>query len=265
MHDRYAPFNSLDISDADDLGILTITIDTPGKLNAVDHPKHQALADIWPVIDRDEDVRVVVVHGAGGAFSAGGDLEMVKQVIADFDFRAQTLREARDIVYGMINCSKPIISAIEGPAVGAGLAVALMADIPVAGRSAMLMDGHTKLGVAAGDHAAIIWPLLCGMAKSKYYLLTCESLTGEEAERIGLVARVTDDGEALAEANRIAATLARGSQTAIRWTKTSLNSWLRMASPAFDNSIALEMLGFGGPDILEGIAAIEGKRRPDFG
>jgi len=264
MDDRYLPFDALTISEPDDTGVLTITIDTPGKLNAVDESKHRALADVWAVVDRDPAVRVAVVHGADGAFSAGGDMDMVTKITEDFEFRAQTLREARDLVYNMINCSKPIVSAIEGPAVGAGLAVALMADISVAGRSAMLMDGHTKLGVAAGDHAAIIWPLLCGMAKSKYYLLTCDSLTGEEAERIGLVSRCVDDGEALVEARRIATRLARGSQTAVRWTKSSLNSWLRMAGPAFDNSAALEMLGFTGPDVLEGISAIKEKRRPDF-
>jgi enoyl-CoA hydratase len=264
MDDRYIPFDSLTISDPDDVGVMTITIDTPGKLNAVDEPKHAALADIWPVIDRDPGVRAIVVHGAGTAFSAGGDMAMVKKITEDFDFRANTLREARDIVYNMINCSKPIISAIEGPAVGAGLAVALMADIPVAAKSARLLDGHTKLGVAAGDHAAIIWPLLCGMAKAKYYLLTCDTVSGEEAERIGLVARVVEDGEALAEAHRIASRLATGSQSAVRWTKSSLNSWLRMMGPAFDNSAALEMLGFTGPDVLEGIAAVEEKRRPDF-
>jgi len=264
MDDRYLPFDALTISDPDETGVLTITIDTPGKLNAVDEAKHTALADVWPVLDRDPAVRVAVVHGAGNAFSAGGDMDMVTKITEDFDLRARTLREARDLVYNMINCSKPIVSAIEGPAVGAGLAVALMADISVAGRTAMLMDGHTKLGVAAGDHAAIIWPLLCGMAKAKYYLLTCDSLTGEEAERIGLVSRCVDDGEAMTEARRIATRLARGSQTAVRWTKSSLNSWLRMAGPAFDNSVALEMLGFTGPDVLEGISAVKEKRRPDF-
>ena len=105
------------------------------------------------------------------------------------------MREARDIVYNVINCSKPIVSAVHGPAVGAGLVVAMLADVSVVGRTARIIDGHTKIGVAAGDHAAICWPLLCGMAKAKYYLLTCETLTGEEAERIGLVSMCVDDDE----------------------------------------------------------------------
>ena len=129
----------------------------------------------------------MLVHGADGTLSAGGDLEMVKAMYEDFDYRNGVFREARELVHHMINISVPVVSTIEGPAVGAGLAVALLADVSVAGRASRLIDGHTKLGVAAGDHAAVIWPLLCGMAKAKYYLLTCDTLLGEEAERIGLV------------------------------------------------------------------------------
>ena len=184
--DRYAPFDSLAI-DRLETGILRIVIDTPGRLNAVDGIKHAHLADVWTVVNRDPDTNVVVVHGADGAFSAGGDLGMIDEIIDDPAYRAEVFREARDLVYNIINCSKPVVSAIERVAVGAGLATALMADISVVGRSAKIIDGHTKIGVAAGDHAAIIWPLLCGMAKAKYYLMTCEPLSGEEAERIGLV------------------------------------------------------------------------------
>lgn len=239
-------------------------LDTPGRLNAVDRQMHSELCDIWPVIDRDPDTRAVLVHGEGAVFSAGGDLEMVKAMTQDFEYRNGVLREARDLVHHMIDCSTPVVSAIEGPAVGAGLAVALLADISVAGRTARLIDGHTRLGVAAGDHAAVIWPLLCGMAKAKYYLMTCETLMGEEAERIGLVSRCVADDEVVATATEIAVRLAAGSTTALRWTKYTMNNWLRSAGPAFDASVAMEMLGFTGPDVEEGIAAIEDKRRPNF-
>lgn len=264
MNERYHDFDALTISDPDADGVLTICIDNPGKLNSVDGPRHRALADVWREVDRDPDVRVVVIHGAGGTFSAGGDLAMIEKIMDDFDYRAETFREAVDLVYNMVNCRKIIVSAIEGVAVGAGLAAALMADISVAGHNARILDGHTKLGVAAGDHAAIIWPLLCGMAKSKYYLLTCDQMNGTEAEAMGLVSRVVDDDDVLDEAHRIARDLARGSQTAIRWTKYSLNNWLRSAGPAFDSSAALEMLGFAGPDVREGHAAIVEKRKPNF-
>jgi enoyl-CoA hydratase len=175
------------------------------------------------------------------------------------------MREARDLVYNVINCAKPIVSAIHGPAVGAGLVVAMLADISVAGRKAKIIDGHTRLGVAAGDHAAICWPLLAGMAKAKYYLLTCEPLTGEEADRIGMVSLCVDDDEVAKRALDIAVSLAAGAQTAIRWTKYSLNNWYRQAGPIFDASLGLEFFGFGGPEVREGLASHREKRAPDFG
>src|SRR5439155_7342839 len=148
-----------------------------------------------------------------------GSLELIENTINDYGTRTQVMREARDIVFNIINCSKPIVSAIHGAAVGAGLVAALLADISVAGRTARIIDGHTRLGVAAGDHAAICWPLLCGMAKAKYHLLTCEALTGEEAERIGLVSLCVDDAEVQDRALAVATQLSDGAQLAIRLTK----------------------------------------------
>jgi enoyl-CoA hydratase len=245
-------------------GVLRIVISRPERRNATDRPMHGALSKVFRTIDQDSDVRAVLVRGAGDAFSAGGDLDMVEEMTEDFATRIEVLREARDLVYTIVNCAKPVVSAITGPAVGAGLVVALLADVSVAGRSAYLVDGHTKLGVAAGDHAAIIWPLLCGMAKAKYHLLLCEPLTGEEAERIGLVSLCVDDDAVHDRALDIAVRLAAGSPTAVRWTKLALNNWLRLAGPAFDASLALEFLGFSGPDIKEGIAALREKRPPEF-
>jgi enoyl-CoA hydratase len=183
----------------------------------------------------------------------------------DFDARARVWREARDLVYNLVNCAKPVVSAMHGPAVGAGLAAGLLADVSIAARNARIIDGHTRLGVAAGDHAAIVWPLLCGLAKAKYYLLLCETLSGEEAERIGLVSLAVDEARLFDTAREVAAKLAAGSQSALRWTKYSLNNWLRLAGPSFDASLALEMLGFSGPDVREGIASLREKRKPEFG
>ena len=142
--------------------------------------------------------------------------------------------------------------------------VALLADVSVAGRSATIVDGHTRLGVAAGDHAAICWPLLCGMAKAKYYLLSCASLTGEEAERIGLVSLCVDDDEVTERATSIARDLASLPATAVRWTKYSLNNWYRQAGPLLDASLGYEFFGFGLPEAREGLAALKEKRPPDF-
>ena len=172
---------------------------------------HRDLAGIWTEIDRDPEVRAVVVRGAGDAFSSGGDIDLVADMADDFEVRVRVLREARDLVYNLVNCSKPVVSAMAGPAVGAELVIGLLADISIAARSARIIDGHTRLGVAAGDHAAIVWPLLCGMAKAKYHLLLCEPVSGEEAERIGLVSRCVDDAE-LDVALEVAVRLAGGSQ-----------------------------------------------------
>lgn len=262
MAARYESFDELNIA-VDDGGVLTLTLDGAG-LNAVNRAMHEQLADVWPAIDRDPVVRVALIRGAGKGFSAGGSFDLLRGMIDDYEIRIRTMREARDLVYNLVNFSKPLVSAIHGPAVGAGLVAAVLADVSVAGRSAKIIDGHTRLGVAAGDHAAICWPLLAGMAKAKYYLLTCEPLTGEEAERIGMVSLCVDDDQVQEKAYSVALSLSQGAQTAIRWTKASLNNWYRMASPIFDASLGLEFLGFGGPEVQEGLAAHLEKRAPKF-
>lgn len=234
------------------------------KLATADAGMHRELAEIWRDISADPDIRVAIIRGEGRGFSAGGDLSLVEDMANDFATRTRVWHEARDLVYNVINCDKPIVSAMHGPAVGAGLVAGLLADISIAARTARIVDGHTRLGVAAGDHAAIVWPLLCGMAKAKYYLMLCESLSGEEAERIGLVSLAVDEDQLVAKAFEVANRLAAGSQTAIRWTKYALNNWLRMAGPAFDTSLALEFMGFGGPDVHEGMASLRQKRPPEF-
>jgi len=263
MPDPYAQFTSLRF-ERPEPHVLRIVMSAPGRLNAADAAMHRELADVWTAVDRDLDTRVAIITGEGNVFSAGGDLALVQEMAEDYAVRVRVLREARDLVYNILNCSKPIVSAMLGPAVGAGLVAGLLADISIAGRSARIIDGHTKLGVAAGDHAAIVWPLLCGMAKAKYYLLTCEPLSGEEAERIGLVSLCVPDEEVHERALTVARRLTAGSQSAIRWTKYSLNNWLRLAGPTFDTSLALEFMGFGGPDVREGVSAIREKRRPTF-
>lgn len=245
-------------------GVVLITLDQPDKYNAADEGMHAELARVWRDVSTDQDTRVAVVTGAGKAFSAGGDLGMVQRMAGDFDRVTDMLGEMSDLVYNIIDCQKPIVSAINGVAVGAGLVVALLADISICADDARLGDGHVRLGVAAGDHAAIVWPLLAGMARSRYYLLTGEMIDGAEAERIGLVSKAVPRDRVLDEALSIAETLGTGSQQAIRWTKRALNAWLRAAGPIFDQSAAYEMLTFMGPDVLEGAAALREKRRPDF-
>lgn len=245
-------------------GVLLITIDRPHVLNAADERLHRELSQIWPVVDADDSVAVSVITGAGTAFSAGGDLAMVERMTTDHAAVIEQWHDAKAVVDEMLASVKPIVSAVNGVAVGAGLAVALLADVSIVAVSARLSDGHARLGVAAGDHAAILWPLLCGMAKAKYYLMTAEFIDGAEAERIGLVTRCVPDEHVLTEALAVAERLAQGSRTAVQWTKRVLNQWMISAAPVFGESLALEMLGFLGPDAEEGVKALRERRAPDF-
>lgn len=262
MTDRYAEFDALTF-DRPAPKVLRITLDGPG-LNSVGPEAHRQLADVWLAVDRDPDTNVALIRGAGKGFSAGGSFELLDDLMSDPAVRLRIMREARDLVFNVINCSKPIVSAVHGPAVGAGLVAAILADVSVVGRNAKIIDGHTRLGVTAGDHAAICWPLLCGMAKAKYYLLTCDPLSGEEAERIGLVSLCVDDDQVQDRALGVATQLADGAQSAIRWTKQTLNHWYREQAAILDASLAYEFLGFTGPDAREGLTSHTEKRAPVF-
>src|SRR5580693_4863404 len=262
MTDPYARYTRLKF-DRPHATVLRITMEN-GRMNTTDAALHHELGEIWRDVDRDPSVNAAIITSAGRIFSAGGDFSIIRQNIEDFEARARQWKEARDIVYNVINCGKPVVSAMRGPAVGAGLVCGLLADISIASKDCRIIDGHTRLGVAAGDHAAIVWPLLCGMAKAKYYLLLCDQLLGAEAERIGLVSLAVDEAELDAKAVEIASRLAEGAQSAIRWTKYALNNWLRQAGATFDTSLALEFLGFSGPDVREGLASHLEKRKPAF-
>jgi enoyl-CoA hydratase len=243
MPERYARYQRLQF-DRPHPRVLRVTMHNPGRLNSADAIMHRELVEIWRDIDGDAEVSAAILTGAGKAFSAGGDFDMIGHIIDDFTTRAGAWKEARDLVYNLI-CG-------------------LLADVSIASKDARIIDGHTRLGVAAGDHAAIIWPLLCGMAKAKYHLLLCEPLSGAEAERIGLISLAVEDTELDAKALEIATRLADGAPNAIRWTKYALNNWLRAAGPIFDTSLALEFLGFSSPDVREGLASHREKRKPRF-
>jgi enoyl-CoA hydratase len=259
---RYARYQRLRF-DRPHPRVLRVTM-AHGKMNAADQDMHRELGEIWRDVDADPTVNAAIITGAGSVFSAGGDFAMIETMTGDFATRARIWKEARDIVYSLINCNKPVISAMRGVAVGAGLVCGLLADVSIATPDCRIIDGHTRLGVAAGDHATIIWPLLCGMAKAKYYLLTCDQLLGAEAERIGLISLLADDADLDARAVTVATRLATGAQSAIRWTKYTLNNWLRQAGPIFDSSLALEFLGFTGPEVREGLDSHLAKRPPAF-
>lgn len=244
--DLYREFSSLRL-DRPAGGVLRVTLAEP----AVGLAAHAELGALWPVVERDEETRAVLFRGAEKDFAAGGSAEMFQGLRNDYAVRTRVMGEARDLVHNLVKLTKPVVAAIHGRASGAPLAVALLADVSVAGRTASIIDRHTQLGVAAGDHAVICWPLHVGMAKAKYHLLTGEPLSGEEAERIGLVSLCVDDDAVHDRSLRIAESLAAGPPTAIRWTKQTLNSWYQAMGPAFDASLALEFYGFSGPEIRE--------------
>lgn len=248
-----------------DEGVAELVFGPEGGMPVTDAQGHAALGTVWGQLAAEPGVRCILVRSLGKGFCAGGTPDVVQSMLDSQTARLRVMREGRAIVQGMMDCDVPIVSAINGAAVGAGAAVALLADVSVAGQRAKIVDGHTKIGVAAGDHAALIWPLLCGMAKAKYHLLMCNAIDGTEAERIGLVSLVVPDEQLLDKAREIARTLAASSPTALAFTKRSLNHWLRAAWPAFEHSLALEVLGFAGADAREGFAAINAKRVPQFG
>ena len=253
----YSIYPHLSVEIRDGIAILTMPVlGTSARARA---NLHHDVSRVWQTIGEDPDVRVAVITGTGDEFYHSGEPRGLRRMPTfgkeeAFQIVLRVQKEAQDIVYQMINLDKPIISAINGTATGAGLAVALMADIPIAAEDATIIDPHIALGVAAGDHAAMNWPLLCGMAKAKLYLLTSDPLDGREAERIGLVSLAVPREKLMETALEYATKLANGPQYAIRFTKRALNQWLRLGGvTAFDYSLALEMLGFLGPELGEAV------------
>ena len=241
--------------------VLRITLDGPG-LNAVGPDVHRELADVWLAVDRDPDVRRRHAAGAGKGFSAGGSFELIDGIIDDYATRLRVMREAARPRASTSSTarSRSCRRSTARPSAPAS-SPALLADVSVVGRTARIIDGHTRLGVAAGDHAAICWPLLCGMAKAKYYLLTCDTLTGEEAERIGLVSLCVDDDEVQDRALAVATQLAGGCAVRDPLDEAHAEPLVpRRRSAIFDASLAYEFLGFGGPDADEGLASHPEKR-----
>jgi enoyl-CoA hydratase len=263
MQDRYARYTRLKF-DRPAERVLRVTLSSPLKMGVMDAQMHKEVSEIWADLDADDSVSAVIITGEGKSFSAGGDLNHERKVCDDYRLRMQAMSESKKLVMGMLECRKPIVGAARGWAVGAGLACLLLADISIASKDAKFSDGHMKIGVAAGDHATIVWPLLCGMAKAKYYLMTAETITGEEAERMNLISLSLPDEEVEARAIKIAAGLAQSAPAALRWTKTMLNHWMKQAAPIFDASLALEFMGMGGPEGREGMDAFLQKRKPAF-
>ncbi|BCL32458.1 enoyl-CoA hydratase/isomerase family protein [Streptomyces aurantiacus] len=260
-------YQTLTLERRDD-GILLITIAAPeGRPAPSLRRRHTEISQIWRDFGDDPGLRVAVITGTGERFwtiEGSGAADEMREGLGNYDSIVGLIREGLVNAHGIVNCDKPIVSAINGEAMGSGLATALLADISVASTEARLIDGHLLQGIAAGDHSVMIWPLLCGLAKAKYYLLSSQELTGEVAERIGLVSAAVPPDDVLDTALDIAQRMAAGPQHALRWTKRSLNHWLRTATPSFEASIAFEAMSFFGPDVAEAINAAIEHRSPSF-
>jgi enoyl-CoA hydratase len=235
-------------------GVLRLWIDTGAPNNGVTHEDHREFGEVWNAVAREDDVRAVVVRGTGGIFCGGGDMSFLPPLVDSHQTRHSVYEDIRALVLNMLDCPNPIITSIEGVCSGAGLAVALMADVPIAARTATLIDTHTIVGLACGDHAALMWPLSMGMAKSRYHLLTATPLTGEEAERCGLIALAVDDADLHERALAVATKIASLPPEGVALTKRALNGWYRMAQPIFEQSAAFEAAGFAN-DTVRALAA----------
>ncbi len=242
-------------------GIALATLNRPDRLNAVNGTMHGELARLTREADADPDVRVLVITGAGRAFCAGGDFGPQP---AGGD-RAMTLEEGRQIVDHLLECSKPVISAVNGYAMGLGATVALLADVVFAARSATFADTHVKMGIGAGDGGQVIWPLLMGVNRAKYFLMTGDRLSATEAERLGLVNFVVDDGTVVEEALALAARLAAGPGIAISASKMAINGYMRMISNlVLPLSLSLEGHSMASQDHREAVRAFQEKRTASF-
>jgi enoyl-CoA hydratase len=241
--------------------VLQATMYRPEKLNAIDDDGHLEIVRLLDDVDDAEDINVLLLTGSGRAFSAGGDVSGPGiSERADAAEAAHRLAE-RNVrtVNRLVAFQKPLVAAVNGVAVGAGLRLALLADISVVAADARLIDGHRRLGVTAGDHAALLWPLLCGMARAKFYLMTGATITGQQAAEMGLVTMAVPGGSVLDHALELAGELAEGPQHAIRGTKRVLNHWLRAALPAYEHSAALEALNFMHPDSAAAIRSVQNR------
>ncbi|MBI3965455.1 MAG: enoyl-CoA hydratase/isomerase family protein [Chloroflexi bacterium] len=260
----YAAYQTLKVDKADRIAVLTFN--RPEQLNAVDATMHQELVTIWRDLAEDDEVAAIVVTGSGRAFSSGGDLRWLAAHNKSFDRQRRLMREAHLILENMLAVEQPIIAAVNGAATGLGVTLALFCDIVVAGERARFGDTHVRAGIVAGDGGAAIWPLMVGLHRAKEFLLLGGLLNAHEAERIGLVNRVVAADQLMPTALELARRLADGPTWAIRYTKVSLNQWLKFAMTlTVPTSLALEMLTFNSEDQAEAARAFLDKRAPRFG
>jgi enoyl-CoA hydratase len=245
--------------------LLTITLNRPDSLNAVNLELHEELADVFNFAAIDAHSDVVVLTGAGRAFSAGGDLDHIANNAANPHLFDNEVRIAKRIVFAMLDLDKPLICRLNGHAVGLGASLALLCDVIFAAENAKIGDPHVALGLVAGDGGAVIWAQRIGLGRAKEYLLTGELLTAKKAEEIGLVNHCVPAAELDSAVDAFCERLLNGATDAIRWTKVLMNLELkRVATAVMDAGIAYEAVAQRSADHREGVQALIEKRKPTF-
>ena len=245
--------------------VLIVTIDNPAsELNTVDALLHSELARLFRELQRERDARAVVLTGVGRAFSAGGDFDWFPKLehLGDLD---EVRQAGKQLIWDLLDVEIPLVAAVNGHAMGLGASIVLCCDVIFMAENALIGDPHVRVGIAAGDGGAAIWPLAVGPARAKEYLMTGDSLTATEAERIGLINHVVESERLLPEATAFAERLAAGAPLAIQYTKLAVNKWVKEAlNVAFDTSTALELVTLQSEDHREALEALGEKRAPDF-
>ncbi|MEC9341150.1 MAG: enoyl-CoA hydratase-related protein [Pseudomonadota bacterium] len=245
--------------------ILTVTMNRPDVLNATDAVLHRELAEIFDDVAQDEDADIVILTGAGRAFSAGGDTAWMQTMIDDPAIWRRTVREGKKIVNSMLDLDKPLIARVNGPAAGLGATMALFCDVIFAGESARIGDPHVNVGFVAGDGGAVIWPQLIGYCRAKEFLMTGEMVEAKRCAEMGLINYCVPDAELDGAVQKFAERLGRGAMQAIRMTKVSVNVGLKqLVASVLETSIAWESVSNLTRDHQEGVNAFNEKRRPDF-
>jgi enoyl-CoA hydratase len=245
--------------------LLHASFNRPDTLNAIERVAHAELVRFFSELATDCETDVVILTGAGRAFSAGGDLSYMQDMIDDPAKFIDDIPDVKRLVFGMLDCPKPIIAKVNGPAVGLGATIALLCDVIFAAPTAKIGDPHVKVGFSAGDGGAVIWPHLLGHARAKEYLMTGRLLSAEEAEKIGLINHVVPAAELDRTVEEFAQELLKGPMRAIQWTKLSVNIGLKqLAHAVMDASVAYEALSNATSDHREAVRAMREKRPPQF-
>jgi enoyl-CoA hydratase len=251
--------------------ILTVTLNRPERLNAVNAEFHEELRDIWLDIGNDYEADVIVLTGAGRAFCAGGDVKDMDQLVEPFgggrsiESLVVMQAEARRLARNMLDVEQPIIAAVNGDAFGLGASIALLCDIIVMADDARIADTHVDVGLVAGDGGAVLWPLVLGPHRAKEFLLRGTRISGADAAQLGLVNHARPRAQVVATAMEIAEDLAARAPMAVRWTKLSVNKWMKQVlEQVFDVGIAYELVTMRSSDHKEGIDALLEGRRPKY-